>query len=144
MKTLDRVEPAGLARYKRKSVCAEEIDRLQPKQCSDSNGSIGNALRKQKPVVVEDAYEPDTHSEELPVEQLPVLRAGLDLQTVQFDKTGQPGWTLYDSVKGKYYRLGWLEFELLSRCNAVCLLFCWNKPMLKPQCVSIRDILMHC
>ena len=115
MKTLDRVEPAGLARYKRKSVCAEEIDRLQPKQCSDSNGSIGNALRKQKPVVVEDAYEPDTHSEELPVEQLPVLRAGLDLQTVQFDKTGQPGWTLYDSVKGKYYRLGWLEFELLSR-----------------------------
>lgn len=53
------------------------------------------------------------------VESLPPLRSDLKLESVQFDKTGQPKWTLQDPVRGKYYRLGWLEFELLCRwpCN---------------------------
>ncbi len=49
------------------------------------------------------------------VELLPALRSELKLEPVQFDKTGQPKWTLQDPIRGKYYRLGWLEFELLSR-----------------------------
>lgn len=54
-------------------------------------------------------------------EPLPVLRSELILEPVQFEKNGQPKWTLQDPIRGKYYRLGWLEFELLSRwdCNDV-------------------------
>ena len=55
------------------------------------------------------------------IEPLPLLRSELILEKVQFDKQGQPRWTLQDPVRGKYYRIGWLEFELLSRwsCNDV-------------------------
>jgi len=55
------------------------------------------------------------------IEPLPALRPELVLEKVQFDKNGQPQWTLQDPVRGKYYRIGWLEFELLSRwsCNDV-------------------------
>jgi len=55
------------------------------------------------------------------IEPLPTLRPELVLENVQFDKKGQPHWTLQDPIRGKYYRIGWLEFELLSRwsCNDV-------------------------
>ena len=49
------------------------------------------------------------------IEPLPTLRPELVLENVQFDKKGQPHWTLQDPIRGKYYRIGWLEFELLSR-----------------------------
>jgi len=57
-------------------------------------------------------------------EPLPALRTELKLETAQFDKNGQPAWTLQDPIRGKYYRLGWLEFELLSRwhCNDINVL----------------------
>ena len=55
------------------------------------------------------------------IEPLPILRPELVLENVQFNKKGQPRWTLQDPIRGKYYRIGWLEFELLSRwsCNDV-------------------------
>lgn len=56
-----------------------------------------------------------------PSQPLPKIRTELILEPVQFNKRGQPSWVLQDPVKGKYYKLGWLEFELLSRwhCNNV-------------------------
>ena len=55
------------------------------------------------------------HTPNIIAEGLPALRRELRLEPAQFTKNGQPKWTLHDPVKGKYYRLGWLEFELLSR-----------------------------
>jgi len=54
-------------------------------------------------------------------DSLPALRSELILEAVHFDKNGQPKWTLQDPLKSKYYKLGWLEFELLSRwdCNDI-------------------------
>ena len=54
-------------------------------------------------------------------DSLPVLRSELILEAVHCDKNGQPKWTLQDPLKSKYYKLGWLEFELLSRwdCNDI-------------------------
>ncbi len=52
------------------------------------------------------------------LEALPSLRTELILEPVQFDKRGQPGWVLQDPVRGKYFKLGWLEFELLTRWNS--------------------------
>jgi len=54
-------------------------------------------------------------------DRLPVLRSELVLSDVQVDKTGHPKWTLHDPLRHKYYRLGWLEYEILSRwaCNDI-------------------------
>ncbi len=57
----------------------------------------------------------ESSSSDQPIETLPVLRSDLVLHPAQFDKGGQPKWTLHDPIRGKYYRLAWLEFELLSR-----------------------------
>lgn len=54
-------------------------------------------------------------SEESVNERLPLLRSELRLVPASYDNNGQPKWTLHDPVKGKYFRIGWLEFELLSR-----------------------------
>ena len=44
-----------------------------------------------------------------------VLREDLTLYTGARTAEGLPTWTLHDPVSHRYYRLGWLEFELLQR-----------------------------
>jgi len=46
---------------------------------------------------------------------LPPLREDLRLQTLPADRGGQPGWMIQDTVVNRFYRVGWLEFEALSR-----------------------------
>jgi len=56
---------------------------------------------------------------EIPVEtpevDLPILRAEIRLLQAPRDPSGNPTWTLHDPVRARFYRIGWLEFELLSR-----------------------------
>lgn len=46
---------------------------------------------------------------------LPALREDLRLQTLPADRDGHPAWMIQDVVVNRFYRIGWLEFEALSR-----------------------------
>ncbi|MGB5305153.1 MAG: HlyD family efflux transporter periplasmic adaptor subunit [Gammaproteobacteria bacterium] len=47
--------------------------------------------------------------------QLPPLREDLRLYPGPTSNSGAPTWTLHDPVRNLFYRIGWREFELLSR-----------------------------
>lgn len=46
---------------------------------------------------------------------LPLLRDDIQLNEAPPEPDGAPAWTLYDPAANKYYKIGWLEFECLSR-----------------------------
>ncbi|MBB3808172.1 efflux RND transporter periplasmic adaptor subunit [Pseudochelatococcus contaminans] len=46
---------------------------------------------------------------------LPPLRDELTIEPGPRLRGGAPSWTLYDPAAHRYYRLGWLEFEILAR-----------------------------
>lgn len=46
---------------------------------------------------------------------LPQLRSDIQLNEAPPEPEGGPAWTLYDPAANKYYKIGWLEFECLSR-----------------------------
>lgn len=46
---------------------------------------------------------------------LPPLREELRLQPASVHTDGSPAWTIQDPVANTFYRIGWLEFEFLSR-----------------------------
>lgn len=48
-------------------------------------------------------------------ETLPPLRDDLHLHEAAAHPDGAPSWTIQDPVNNIFYRVGWLEFELLSR-----------------------------
>ncbi|HYC01916.1 MAG TPA: HlyD family efflux transporter periplasmic adaptor subunit [Azospirillaceae bacterium] len=47
--------------------------------------------------------------------RLPPLREELTLHPGPATADGAPSWTLQDPASGRFYRLGWMEFEILSR-----------------------------
>ena len=58
-------------------------------------------------------------SEDVP---LPTLRDDIQLNEAPSEAEGSPTWTLYDPAANKYYKIGWLEFEMLLRfknCQSV-------------------------
>lgn len=46
---------------------------------------------------------------------LPALREDLQLHEGPKLPDGSPSWTIYDPVRNAYFRLGWLEFSMLTR-----------------------------
>lgn len=46
---------------------------------------------------------------------LPALREDLVLVEAATQRDGSPAWMIHDPVVNRFYRIGWLEFELLSR-----------------------------
>jgi putative peptide zinc metalloprotease protein len=46
---------------------------------------------------------------------LPLLREDLDLFSGPRNQDGSPTWTLHDPARNLFFRIGWLEFEILSR-----------------------------
>ena len=48
---------------------------------------------------------------------LPQLREDISLYPGPTADNGSPTWSLHDPAANRYYRIGWLEFELLSRWN---------------------------
>ena len=49
--------------------------------------------------------------------KLPVLRSDLKLREAPPEPDGMPSWTIYDPAANQYYKIGWMEFECLSRFN---------------------------
>jgi putative peptide zinc metalloprotease protein len=50
-----------------------------------------------------------------PMQAVPALREDLTLHSAAPDKDGSPAWMIHDTVSNRFCRIGWLEFELLSR-----------------------------
>src|SRR3569833_1192587 len=46
---------------------------------------------------------------------LPALRQELNLAASPPNSDGSPAWTLYDPAAHRFYQLGWIAFEILSR-----------------------------
>ena len=46
---------------------------------------------------------------------LPRLRGDIQLNEAPPEPEGGPSWTLYDPAANKYYKIGWMEFECLTR-----------------------------
>jgi putative peptide zinc metalloprotease protein len=53
-----------------------------------------------------------------PLTDLLPLRSELQIRPAGHDRDGAPIWALQDPVNNQFYRLGWVEFELLSRWPA--------------------------
>ncbi|MDR2839307.1 MAG: HlyD family efflux transporter periplasmic adaptor subunit [Azonexus sp.] len=53
-----------------------------------------------------------------PLDDLPPLRPDLQILPAGHDRDGAPVWTLQDPVNNQFYRLGWVEFELLAHWSA--------------------------
>lgn len=49
---------------------------------------------------------------------LPALREDLKLEAAPRGEDGTPHWHLVDPVRNRFFRLGWLEFELMARWRA--------------------------
>lgn len=49
--------------------------------------------------------------------QFPKLREELLLHEAGYDWDGSPCWLIHDPTANRFHRIGWLEFELLSRCT---------------------------
>jgi putative peptide zinc metalloprotease protein len=49
---------------------------------------------------------------------LPALREELRLFAAAPNRDGSPAWVIQDPVRNRFFRIGWLEFELLSRWHA--------------------------
>ena len=45
---------------------------------------------------------------------LPPLREDLKLLAASANRDGSPAWLIQDPVSNRFYRIGWLEFEMLS------------------------------
>ena len=48
---------------------------------------------------------------------LPPLREDLALHPGSTQRNGSPSWVIEDPVRGRFFRIGWLEFEILARWN---------------------------
>lgn len=50
-----------------------------------------------------------------PAPSLPPLRESLQLHPAPRSGDGAPAWTLHDPARNRFFRIGWLEFEILAR-----------------------------
>jgi putative peptide zinc metalloprotease protein len=46
---------------------------------------------------------------------LPALREDLRLENASANRDGSPSWMIHDPARNRFFRIGWLEFELLAR-----------------------------
>ena len=49
---------------------------------------------------------------------LPPLRDDLRLFAAAPERDGSPAWVIQDPVRNRFFRIGWLEFEMLTRWDA--------------------------
>lgn len=50
-----------------------------------------------------------------PLDHLAPLRGDLQIRSAGTDRDGTPTWVVQDPINNQFFRLGWLEFELLTR-----------------------------
>jgi len=77
-------------------------------------------------------------------EQWLPLREDIDLIEGAPDRHGAPSWTLHDPTSGKFYKIGWLEFEILMRWHAanpsIILQDIEAKTLLRPLMSDIQNL----
>ena len=79
-------------------------------------------------------------------QRLPAWREDLVLQEAPQGLDGAPHWNLYDPARNRFFRIGWLEFTLLSHWRAgitpvqLCALVQQNSP-LQPQSEDVLILL---
>lgn len=75
--------------------------------------------------------------------RLPAWREELALQTAPRGIDGAPHWNLYDPVRNSFFRLGWLEFMLLSNWQSGMTVaeLCARVRQASPLQVSHEDVL---
>lgn len=64
-----------------------------------------------------------------PVETLPNLREELKLLSAATNHDGSPAWMIQDPINNRFFRIGWLDFEILSR---------WHYPSTQQIITSIN------
>ena len=70
-------------------------------------------------------------------QSLPALRS--DVRLLPVSDPLLPDWTLFDPARGKYFKVGWVEFEMLSRWSLGCpCLLKTSFYVLTPQITSIN------
>ncbi len=69
-------------------------------------------LAPDMPLGMPDMAAQAAHAQEAP---LPALREDLMLFPAGANVDGSPAWMIQDPVSNRFYRIGWLEFEMLSR-----------------------------
>jgi len=52
------------------------------------------------------------------LDRLPALREDLRIAAAAPNRDGSPAWTIHDAIGNRFFRIGWLEFALLSRWRA--------------------------
>ncbi len=78
--------------------------------------------------------------------RLPAWREDLRLQEAPRGIDGAPHWQLYDPVRNRFFRIGWLEFTLLSHwrsgmsADALCAAVHAASP-LRPDCEDVLGLL---
>jgi putative peptide zinc metalloprotease protein len=50
---------------------------------------------------------------------LPRLREDLRLMSGPAHRDGSPSWRIQDPMRNAFFEIGWLEFELLTRCASM-------------------------
>ena len=78
---------------------------------------------------------------------LPQLRNDIQLNEAPSETEGSPSWTIYDPAANKYYKIGWLEFEALSRfknCQSVNQLVekIDNETSLNPDGETVQELVL--
>ncbi len=76
---------------------------------------------------------------------LPPLREDLKLFAAASNRDGSPAWIIQDAVGNRFFRIGWLEFELLSRWemgNPLALILSVNRETtLSANAESVKKLL---
>ena len=65
-----------------------------------------------------------------PVQTLPKIREELKLLPAATNHDGSPAWMIQDPVNNRFFRIGWLDFEILSR---------WHYPSTQKMIASVSD-----
>jgi putative peptide zinc metalloprotease protein len=81
---------------------------------ADRPYAVAGATRAQVSAADSHAPAPAQMESALPA-QLPALREDLRLLEAAANRDGSPAWMVHDPIGNRFFRIGWLEFALLSR-----------------------------
>ena len=77
--------------------------------------------------------------------QLPKLRSDLNLYPAGAAENGSPNWVLHDPAANRFYRLGWLEFEIIKRWYlgqiSAIIKALKRETMLQPSQIEVSNML---
>ena len=88
-----------------------------------NNGQLGEGQFGKLPNLTAEKKRP-------PVQTLPKIREELKLLPAATNHDGSPAWMIQDPVNNRFFRIGWLDFEILSR---------WHYTFTQKMIASVSD-----